>query len=196
MKEIRIDREIEALLKRSDALMEGHFILSSGLHSDKYVQCAKFFQYPKFAEIAANKLKAMFEGEKIDFVIGGAFGGIIIAQELGRAFGVRSFFAERVDGKFTLRRGFEIKEGERCIIAEDVITTGKSIGEVIDLVSSHGAEIVGVASLVDRNREEPEEIWEKIEWLHSVVAEAFHENEIPEHLKDIPAVKPGSRPGI
>lgn len=193
MKEIREDSQILELLQKSSALLTGHFILSSGLHSDKYVQCAKFLQYPEYTRIAAEKLKAAFGEVKPDVVIGGAFGGIIIAYGLADVYNVRGIFAERVEGTFQLRRGFDIAEGEKVIIAEDVITTGKSIKEVIDLVKDYGGEIVGIASLIDRHRNEPEEIPYRIEWLHSVVAEAWPADALPEHLKDIPAVKPGSR---
>lgn len=173
MKAIRTDKEIENLLMKSEALLTGHFILSSGLHSNRYVQCAKYFQFPQFAETAAKKLKALYKNEKIDVVIGGAFGGITIAYELARAFRVRGIFAERVEGKFQLRRGFEIKSGENVIIAEDVITTGKSIGEAADLVNENDGKIIGVASLIDRNMAEPENLPFRIEWLQTVRAEAF-----------------------
>lgn len=194
MKTIRSDKEIEKLLNQSEALLSGHFILSSGLHSNRYVQCAKFFQYPDYAEIAAEKLKELFRGVKADLLIGGAFGGITIAYELARAFGVRGLFAERVEGVFNLRRGFEINEGENVIIAEDVITTGKSINEVAELVKKYKGNIAGIASLIDRNMIEPESLNYRIEWLHTVKAEAFRPEDCPlcKEGKN-PAIKPGSR---
>lgn len=190
----RTDQEIADLLAQSQALLDGHFILSSGLHSDKYVQCARFFQYPRYAEVAALKLKQMYQGTSIDLVAGGAFGGIIIAQEIARVLGVRAVFAERVEGVFTLRRGFEIQPGERVLIAEDVITTGKSIGEMQELVQKHQGIIAGVASLIDRGRPEPEKMGLRIEWLHSVVAEAYPPDALPDWLTARgPGIKPGSR---
>lgn len=195
MKKVRTDPGIEDLLIQSEALLTGHFILSSGLHSDRYVQCAKFFQYPEFGEIAARKLKRYFEDDKVDVVIGGAFGGIAIAIELARVLKARGIFCERVDGVFQLRRGFEIREGENVVIAEDVITTGKSIREVADLVNSYKGNIVGIASLIDRNQPEPEDIPYRVEWLHSVQAKAYPADALPPELAAVPAVKPGSRPG-
>lgn len=194
MKSTRSDAKIEKLLQDAGALLTGHFILSSGLHSNRYVQCAKFFQYPEYARVAAEKLKKMYGKADIDVVIGGAFGGITIAYELARAFGVRGLFAERVEGKFALRRGFEIRPGENVLIAEDVVTTGKSIKEVMDLVKEHHGNIAGVASLIDRNMPEPESIGVRIEWLHSVSAEAFDPSVCPLCKEGkTPAVKPGSR---
>lgn len=194
MNSIRHDAEIERLLQKAEALLSGHFILSSGLHSNRYVQCAKFFQYPDYAAVAAKKLKKIYKGTKVDVVIGGAFGGITIAWELARAFGVRGLFAERVEGKFALRRGFEIAKGENVLIAEDVVTTGKSIKEVMDLVNEHQGNIVGIASLIDRGMPEPEKIGARIEWLQSVKAEAFDPNDCALCREGkIPAVKPGSR---
>lgn len=194
MNTIRSDAKIEKLLLKAEALLTGHFILSSGLHSDRYVQCAKFFQFPEYAAVAAEKLKKMYKNTEVDVVIGGAFGGITIAYELARAFGVRGLFAERVEGKFALRRGFEIRPGENVLIAEDVVTTGKSIKEVMDLVKEHHGTIAGVASLIDRNMPEPESIGVRIEWLHSVSAKA-HDPSVCPLCKEgkIPAVKPGSR---
>lgn len=191
---LREDKEIESLLLKSGALLKGHFILSSGLHSDQYVQCAKFFQYPEYAEVAATKLAKLYEDVTIDVVIGGAFGGIIIAYEVARILGVRGIFCERVDGVFQLRRGLEIKKGERVLIAEDVVTTGKSIDEVAQLVKKYEGIIVGVASLVDRHMPDPEKFSYRFEWLHSVQADAYEPSVCP-LCKDgrEPAIKPGSR---
>ncbi|URA09600.1 orotate phosphoribosyltransferase [Thermospira aquatica] len=191
---LREDHEIESLLMKSEALLKGHFILSSGLHSNRYVQCAKFFQYPAYAELAAKKLAKLYEDPPIDVVIGGAFGGITIAYELARVLGVRGIFCERVEGVFQLRRGFEIRQGEKVLIAEDVVTTGKSIDEVAQLVKQHGGEVVGVASLVDRHMPDPEKLPYRFEWLHSVQAEAYDPADclLCKEGK-LPAVKPGSR---
>ncbi|NPV01329.1 MAG: orotate phosphoribosyltransferase [Brevinematales bacterium] len=194
MKEIRDDKGIEDLLNQSEALLTGHFVLSSGLHSDRYVQCAKFLQYPEMADVAAKKLARMLADVKINVVIGGAFGGIVIAYELARVLHARGIFAERVDGVFQLRRGFEIRPDEKVLIAEDVITTGKSVREVMELVSGSGAEIVGVASLIDRNMPESESLGIRAEWLHSVRANSYKPEECPLCREGkSPAVKPGSR---
>jgi len=194
MLSLREDKEIESLLVASEALLKGHFILSSGLHSDRYVQCARFFQYPQYAELAARKLASLYRDVRIDVVIGGAFGGITIAYEMARALGVRGIFCERVEGVFQLRRGFEIKAGEQVLIAEDVVTTGKSIDEVAQLVNQHGGVVVGVASLVDRHMPDPEKLPYRFEWLHSVQAEAYDPASCPLCREGgQPAVKPGSR---
>ncbi len=193
MKEIRENKEIEELLIKTNALLEGHFQLSSGLHSNRYVQCARFFQYPEYACLAANQLASLYEKESVDVVIGGAFGGITIAYELAHSFGVRGIFAERLDGKFTLRRGFELKPGERVMIAEDVITTGKSILEVMELVKEHGGELVGIASLIDRNMDVSESIDARIEWLVSVEAKTYEAKNCPMCRDGVSVEKPGSR---
>ena len=130
--------EIINIFKESGALLEGHFILTTGLHSDKYFQCAKVFQYPWFAEKLCRDIADHFKDERIDVVVSPAVGGIVFGQEVGRLLGVRAVFAERVDGKFTLRRGFEIKSGERVLLAEDVTTTGGSVKEVLEAVQGMG----------------------------------------------------------
>lgn len=188
-----MDRTVE-LLKKSDALLEGHFILSSGKHSDKYVQCAKLIQNPVYcqevAEIIAGKIKEA--GIKVDLCVGPAMGGIIIAYELARALGVDAIFTERENNVMTLRRGFEIKEGQKVIIVEDVITTGKSSFETVDVINKHGGEVLALTSIVNRSNKD------EINGLPLISAtkievNAWDPDNIPENLKDIPAVKPGSR---
>jgi orotate phosphoribosyltransferase len=146
-----------ALLKESEAMLEGHFLLSSGRHSDKYFQCAKLFQYPDraaraMAETAARIRADMEEGKlRIDAVVGPAMGGIIAAYELGRQLGLPAFFTERDEnGVMTLRRGFSVKPGEHILIAEDVVTTGKSSGESAAVLEALGAQISALACVVDR----------------------------------------------
>ncbi|MCX7881766.1 MAG: orotate phosphoribosyltransferase [Brevinematales bacterium] len=194
MLSLREDKEIEKLLLTSQALLKGHFILSSGLHSNQYVQCARFLQYPSYAELAARKLATLYKDAHIDVVIGGAFGGITLAYELARVLGVRGIFCERVEGIFLLRRGFEILPQEKVLIAEDVVTTGKSIDEVAQLVKHYGGNIVGVASLIDRHMPDPEKLPYRFEWLHSVQAEAYDPSDCPlcREGKE-PPIKPGSR---
>ncbi len=142
---------VKDLLNETEALLKGHFLLSSGKHSDGYVQCAKLLQYPDKAERALADIVEELKTLDIDKVVGPAMGGIIVAYELGRQLNRPAIFTERVDGEMTLRRGFEIKEGERILIAEDVVTTGKSAYEAVEAVEKLGGEIVGIASLIDRS---------------------------------------------
>lgn len=188
-----MEKTIE-LLKESHALLEGHFILSSGKHSDKYVQCAKLIQNPRYCEevakIIAQKLKE--NNIEVDLCVGPAMGGIIIAYEVARALGVDAIFTERENNEMTLRRGFEIKEGQKVIIVEDVITTGKSSFETVDVIREHGGDVVALTSIVNRSG------LDEINGLPLVSAakievNAWDPDEIPDRLKEIEAVKPGSR---
>ena len=144
------DKNVLKIFKEEKALLAGHFLLSSGLHSPNYLQCALVLQKPWIAEKLCRALAKKLKGTKIDVVIGPALGGMIVSYEMGRALKVRSIFAERVDGNFALRRGFELKKNERVLVVEDVITTGKSGLEVIELVKAGGAKLIAVASIVDR----------------------------------------------
>ena len=188
-----MEKTIE-LLKESHALLEGHFILSSGKHSDKYVQCAKLIQNPIYCEevakIIAQNLKE--NNIEVDLCVGPAMGGIIIAYEVARALGVDAIFTERENNEMTLRRGFEIKEGQKVIIVEDVITTGKSSFETVDVIREHGGEVVALTSIVNRSG------LDEINGLPLISAakievNAWDPDKIPEDLKAIEAVKPGSR---
>lgn len=143
--------KINEMLERTGVLLNGHFLLTSGKHSNRYMQCAKIFQYPEYSEQVSKDLAEKFEGFEVDVVIGPAIGGIILAYEVARQLEVKSLFAERENGKMTLRRGFEITKGSKVLVVEDVITTGGSVKEVIDVVRSMGAEVVGVGSVVDRS---------------------------------------------
>ena len=188
-----MDKTLE-LLKKSDALLEGHFILSSGKHSNKYIQCAKLIENPVYceevAQIIGEKLKE--KGIDVDLCVGPAMGGVIISYELARNLGVNAIFTERENGSMTLRRGFEIKEGMKVIIVEDVITTGKSSFETVDVIRSCGAEVLALTSIVNRSNKD------EINGLPIISAtkidvETWDEGEIPDELKNIPATKPGSR---
>ena len=141
------------ILRKTNALLEGHFILSSGLHSPKYIQCAKLMSYPHLAEkickSLANKIKKNFK--KIDLILAPAIGGIIIGYEIGRILKKETIFCERVSGKFNLRRGFKIKKGSRVLIVEDVITTGKSSMECVKLIKKNNAKLLGFASIINRS---------------------------------------------
>jgi orotate phosphoribosyltransferase len=154
------EERVLELLRESGAMLEGHFLLSSGRHSDRYFQCARLLQYPDRAAEAlaatAERIKADMGKLALDAVVGPAMGGIITAWEMGRQLGLRSFFTERDEsGEMTLRRGFEIKPGERILIVEDVITTGKSFGECSAVLEKLGAEIAALACVVDRRAMAP-----------------------------------------
>lgn len=145
------EKEIIQVFKKEKALLEGHFLLSSGLHSPNYMQCALVLQKPWVAEKLCKELGKKLSKYKASVVVGPALGGMIVSYELGRALKTRSIFAERQDQVFSLRRGFSVKKGEKVIAVEDVITTGKSVHEVIELLENEGAEVVAVASIVDRS---------------------------------------------
>ena len=178
------------LLKQTDALLEGHFLLSSGKHSNRYVQCARILRYPDKAEAilkpVAEKLKEM----KIDLLVGPAMGGILVAYELGRQLGIEAIFTERVDNIMALRRGFEVSEGMNIVICEDVVTTGKSSMEVKGLLESMGAKVIAIASIIDRTNEELE-----LPLISSLRVEidTFDADDCPLCKQGTPVVKPGSR---
>jgi orotate phosphoribosyltransferase len=144
------DESVLEVFREAGALLEGHFLLTSGLHSPKYLQCARVMEDPARAAKLCGQLAGMLAGRKIDCVVGPAIGGIVVAYEMARTLGTRALFAERQDGKMTLRRGFEVRSGERILVVEDVVTTGGSLKEVVDLLAASGAKVVAVASLVDR----------------------------------------------
>lgn len=188
-----MNRTVE-LLKESNALLEGHFLLSSGKHSNRYVQCAKLIQNPKYcqevAEIIAEEVKN--KGIEVDLCVGPAMGGVIISYEVARALGVDAIFTERLEGNMTLRRGFSIEKGTKILVVEDVITTGKSSFETIEVIEQFGGEVVGLASIV--NRSDAEELHGyPIAAATKVHIDTWEADEIPEELKSIPLVKPGSR---
>ncbi|MCY6957065.1 MULTISPECIES: orotate phosphoribosyltransferase [Clostridium] len=178
------------ILKEVEALLEGHFLLSSGRHSNRYVQCAKLLQYPDKAEKVLSIVYDKVKNIDFDIVLGPAMGGIVVAYELGRQLGKPAIFTERVDGKMTLRRGFEIKPGQKVLITEDVVTTGKSSLETAEVIKELGGEVVGLCCIVDRkssNIEYP--IYSAIE----LEIESFDKEECPLCKQGIPYVKPGSR---
>ena len=183
-----------AVLKKTKALLEGHFILSSGLHSSKYVQCAKLLSYPNlsknFCLSLSKKIKKKIK--KIDLIVAPAIGGIVIGYEIGRLLKKETIFCERVNGKFNFRRGFSIKKNSRVLIVEDVITTGKSSLECSKLVNSAGAKIVGFACIIDRSNGKSL-IKEKIVSQIKLDIPTYSKDNLPESLSLIEAVKPGSR---
>lgn len=143
--------EILELFRKTGAFLEGHFLLTSGLHSPYYVEKFRLLQFPEYVEMLAREMAAKFRGEKIDLVVGPAVGGIILAYEVARQCGARMAFTERDEGKMVFRRGFALGEGENVLIVEDVITTGVSVQEVVEAVEEKGARIVGITALVDRS---------------------------------------------
>ena len=183
------------ILRKTNALLDGHFVLSSGLHSSKYIQCAKLLSFPIKAEIIckslASKIKKNFK--RIDLILAPAMGGIIIGYEIGRLLNKETIFCERINGKFTLRRGFGIKKGSKVLIIEDVITTGKSSMECLKLIKKAKASLVGFASIIDRSSKKSLRINKKIISHLKINIPAFKPNKLPKELKSIPITRPGSR---
>ena len=186
-----MNKDYLKIFEETKALMYGHFVLSSGLHSDTYFQCAKVLQYPKYLSKFSEILADNFSSFDVDKVISPAIGGIVLGTEVGRLLNKKTIFSERVDGSMTLRRGFSIKKDEKILIIEDVLSTGGSIKEVIQLIKKHGGNLVGVGVIVDRSLE-PVFIHNNFFSITNQKAKIFDKNNIPEDLKDIPAIKPGS----
>ena len=145
------EKEVLEIFKSSGALLEGHFLLTSGRHSNQYFQCAKVLQYPNYTAQVCSLIADHFKNFTIDTVIAPAMGGMIVGYEVGRQLNKKSIFTERENKEMTLRRGFELSKGEKVLVCEDVITTGGSVKEVTEIVKKSGAEVVGVASIVDRS---------------------------------------------
>ena len=187
-------KESLKILKETDALIEGHFILSSGLHSDKYVQCAKLLSKPHKAKdlcvSLAEKIKENFKD--FNLILSPAIGGIVIGYEIGRLLNIETIFAERVNNNFQLRRGFKIGKKHKILIVEDVITTGKSSLECSIIAEKEGAQIIGFASLIDRSNGKSK-INKKVVSQIEIEIPTFTKDKIPEHVKHLKAVKPGSR---
>ena len=183
------------ILKKTNALLEGHFVLSSGLHSSKYIQCAKLLSFPNLADkickSLANKIKKRFK--KIDLILAPAMGGVIIGYEIGKLLKKETIFCERVNGKFLLRRGFNIKKGTRVLIIEDVITTGKSSLECVKLIKKAKAKLLGFASIIDRSTKQSLKIKTKIISHLKIEVPTYRANNLPKELKTIPVTAPGSR---
>ena len=188
-----MDRErILEIFKETGVLMEGHFLLSSGRHSAKYLQCAKIFQYPKYSEEVSKALAEKFSDDDIDIVIGPAIGGIILSYEVGRILNKKTIFAERENGVMSLRRGFTIEPGSKVLVVEDVVTTGGSVKEVMELVRNNGGEVIGVGSIVDRSGGKVD-FGVKFRSVISLEVESYEPGECPLCKKNIPFIKPGSR---
>ena len=184
-----------AVLKRTNALLEGHFVLSSGLHSSKYVQCAKLLSFPHLANkiciSLSKKIKKNFKN--IDLILSPAMGGVIIGYEIGKLLKKETIFCERVSGNFTLRRGFLIKKNTRVLIVEDVITTGKSSLECIKLIKKSKAKLIGLACIIDRSNKKTLKIKNKIVSQVKIDVPTFTKNNLPDYLKKTEITVPGSR---
>ena len=185
--------DLEARLVRANALLKGHFQLTSGLHSDRYIQCALLLAQPREAEAACAALADKLADTRPQLVIGPALGGVIVAHEVARRLGVPSFFAERKDGPMSLRRGFAVQPGTRVVVVEDVVTTGGSVMEVVQLVQAAGSEVVGLGSLVCRARKSPFAL--RYEALLELPIDSWEPAQCPLCKQGSSAIKPGSRPG-
>jgi orotate phosphoribosyltransferase len=182
--------------KEAQAILKGHFILSSGLHSDTYMQCARVLMEParadRLCKSLAQKITIQFGKDAFDLVVSPAMGGVIVGYELARQLGLPSIFCERENGQFTFRRGFEVPQGARVLIVEDVVTTGKSSIETIECVTALGGRVVAEASLVNRNKgTNPLPI--PLISLLEIEVKTFAADQVPAELAGVPAVKPGSR---
>ncbi|MGO0121872.1 orotate phosphoribosyltransferase [Desulfothermobacter acidiphilus] len=186
------EEEVKELLERTGAWRRGHFILSSGLHSDIYIQCALVLQYPEHATRLGAALAEMLSDLSAEVVIAPALGGILVAHEVARALGVRSLFTERVGGKMELRRGFVLRTGERALVVEDVVTTGGSVEEVAKVVREWGADVVGFGALVDRSQR-PLPFTLPFRSLLRAPVRAWEPSVCPLCREGIPTTKPGSR---
>jgi orotate phosphoribosyltransferase len=184
--------EVLKIFRESGALLEGHFRLSSGLHSGGYLQCALVLQHPRHAEALGGAIADRVRALAPQAVLSPALGGIVIGQEVGRGLGVRALFAERQDGALTLRRGFTLAAGERVLVVEDVVTTAGSTRETIDVARRAGASVVGAASIIDRGAE-PNRLDVPFEPLVRHPLPTWDANACPLCQQGIPVVKPGSR---
>lgn len=189
----------EAIYKEftdAGAILKGHFILSSGLHSDTYLQCARVLMDPKRAErlcaALAEKLRSTLPKVKFDLVVAPAMGGVIVGYEMGRQLGLPTIFCERENGAFTFRRGFSIEPGSKVLVVEDVVTTAKSSLETMDCIREHGGEVVAEASLIDRG-DGASRLPVPLVSLLKLSVPAHAPDALPAHLKNTPAIKPGSR---
>ena len=183
------------IFKSTEALLSGHFVLTSRRHSSSYFQCAKVLQHPKYLTEFSRMIADEFENTEPDVVISPAIGGVVLGTEVGTQMGCRTIFAERKEGKMVIRRGFEIVSGEKVLVVEDVITTGGSVKEVMDLVKESGGNIMGVGVLVDRSNGQAN-LHSKQFSIVEMDAVSYSTEEIPEDLAAIPIQKPGSRYSI
>jgi orotate phosphoribosyltransferase len=186
--------EVMKKFEQAGAIQKGHFELTSGIHSDTYIQCAQVMQYPGFMYNLCSELGKKFRGDKVDVIIGPAVGAIIMSHVMAQVLGpwIRAIFTERENGKMTLRRSFEIKKGEKVLVVEDVITTGSSANEIIDIVKSRGGEVIGLGALIDRS-DGKIDFGVKMRSLLILEIKVYQPGDCPLCKRGIPVVKPGSR---
>lgn len=186
------NEEVIEIFKKTGALLEGHFILTSGFHSPNYFQCAKVLQYPEYNSLFSKLIANHFSDSKIDLVVTPAVGGIVLGTEVGRILNARNIFTERENGKMKLRRGFEIIKDENVLVCEDVVTTGGSVFEILDIIKEKNANISGVGFIIDRSNGKVNFGCDQFS-LASIEVLKFPPDGIPEWLEKIPVSKPGSR---
>jgi len=185
--------ELLALFRRTGALLDGHFVLRSGLHSRQFFQCAILLQHTGIAAEVCGRLAEKLRGIECDSVISPALGGIIVGQEVGRALGKRHIFVEKEAGGLVLRRGFQIAPGEKFIVAEDVVTRGGRVQETVDIVRAHGGQVTGIGVIVDRSGGKRPDFGCPFVSLVEMNVENFPADQLPPDLAAIPAAKPGSK---
>lgn len=190
--EVLSEVEVLDIYRQTGAILEGHFLLTSGLHSPTYLQCARVLQYPRHAEKLCAQLAADFSDMNVELVAAPAVGGIIVAHEVARALNVPAIFVERQDGKLTLRRGFEVRPGTRVLVVEDVVTTGGSTRETIDVITALGGTVVAAASLINRSGGAAE-IGVPMKSLVTLTVNTYAPENCPLCQAGSAAVKPGSR---
>jgi orotate phosphoribosyltransferase len=188
-----MSEDLLALFRRTGALLDGHFILRSGLRSRQFFQCALLLQYTDIAADVCGRLAEKLAGVPCDAVISPALGGIVVGQEVGRALGKRHIFVEKEAGGLVLRRGFEIRPNERFIVAEDVVTRGGRVQETIDIVRARGGVVAGVGVIVDRSGGQRPDYGCPFVSLIEMNVETFPADNLPPDLADVPAIKPGSK---
>jgi orotate phosphoribosyltransferase len=191
--ETDVAQSILEIFENTGALLHGHFVLSSGLHSRQYFQCALVLQHTALASQICGDLAAKLANIDCDAVISPALGGIVVGQEVGRKLGKRHIFVEKQDGKLALRRGFKVTRGERFVVAEDVVTRGTKVQETINIVKFFGGHVVAVGCLVDRSVDQPPDFGCNFVSLVKLRVEAFEPDKLPPDLAAIPAVRPGSK---
>ncbi|MBE7638330.1 orotate phosphoribosyltransferase [Sneathiella sp. P13V-1] len=188
--------EVLTHFRETDALLEGHFLLSSGLHSDRYLQCAKVLMHPERAAslcaALAAKVKDGLGEDSVDYVVAPAMGGVIVGYEMARQLGVPGMFTERVNGVFEFRRGFELPKGARVIMSEDIVTTGKSSIECIKVINAAGGNVVGATCLIDRSNGTAD-VGVPLFSLMQLEVKTYDPDNLPTHLQGTEAIKPGSR---
>ena len=195
---IMSEKEVLNIYKSIGALLEGHFVLSSGLHSRLYLQSALIFSNTSIAESLcgnlAKKINNMIDLENIDLIVSPAMGGVIVGYELSRHIKKPNIFAERKEGKFSIRRGFKINKGQKILVVEDIVTTGKSSLECFECIRQLGGKVIAEAALINRGGDSVD-LGVPLITLANLNIPNFNLNNLPEDLKNMPAIKPGSRPG-